>query len=293
LIGAIAVAVRKLQLSMEENIRHPRSSASSQLPLDGQPALVTGANSGIGRAIALSLAGAGADIAINYLENENAAHSLASEIEAMGRRAIILKADVGNEGDVIGMFESVIGMFGTIHILVNNAGLQADANIAEMSFRQWKLVLDTNLTGQFLCVREAAREFRRRGIVQNISNAAGKIICISSVHQHLAWGGHANYAASKGGVMMLMKSAAQELAPDRIRVNAIAPGAIRTPINRPAWATPEASERLRSMIPYGRIGEAEDIAQAATWLVSDAADYVTGTTLVIDGGLSLNLQRPD
>ena len=231
-------------------------------------------------------------MAINYVTNDDAARDLAQEIESIGRRALLLKGDVGNEDDVTRMFGAATEHFGTLHILVNNAGLQADAEIAHMTLQQWKSVLETNLTGQFLCMREAVREFGKRGIVGTVSKAAGKIICISSIHQKLAWAGHANYAASKGGVMMLMKSAARELAPKRIRVNAIAPGAIRTPINEPAWITPQAEEKLNSLIPYGRIGEVEDIAQAATWLASDAADYVTGTTLTIDGGLSLDPHGP-
>jgi len=261
--------------------------------LDGQPALITGANSGIGRAIALGLARAGCDIAINYIAKDDAACELAQEIESLGRRAILVKADVSDEDAVAGMFRSAIDTLGTIHILINNAGLQADADIDQMTLAQWKAVLDTNLTGQFLCMREAVREFKRRGIVREISKAAGKIVCVSSIHQSVAWAGHANYTASKGGVMMLMKSAALELAPKRIRVNAIAPGAIRTPINEAAWRTPEAYDALKAIIPDGRIGEAEEIAQAAVWLSSDAADYVTGATLTMDGGLSLSLRSHD
>jgi glucose 1-dehydrogenase len=255
--------------------------------LDNQPAFITGSNSGIGQAIALAMAAVGADIAINYIDKDDAACELAQRIEALGRRAIVLKGDVGKEDDVADMFRSAIGHFGTLHILVNNAGLQADADIVDMTLAQWDLILATNLTGQFLCMREAAREFRRRGILETVSRAAGKVICISSVHQKMAWAGHANYAASKGGVMMLMRSAALELAPARIRVNAIAPGAIRTPINHSAWETPQAHDTLAARIPYGRIGEVGDVAHAATWLASDAADYVTGATLAVDGGLSL------
>lgn len=274
--------------SSRPSTRADENLHKSSLALYDQPALITGANSGIGRSVALSLARAGADIAINYVAKADEAHALASEIQAMGRRVLLLKADVTNEDDVIDMFRLVKEHFGTLHILVNNAGLQADAEIEHMTLRQWRLVLDTNLTGQFLCLREAVREFRRRGIVESVSKAAGKVICISSVHQSLAWAGHANYAASKGGVMMLMKSAALELAPRRIRVNAVAPGAVQTPINEPAWNTPEAYSKLKAIIPAGRIGEGQDIAQAVAWLASDAADYLTGATLTVDGGLSLN-----
>jgi glucose 1-dehydrogenase len=148
-------------------------------------------------------------------------------------------------------------------------------------------VIGVNLTGQFLCTRAATREFKRRGVVPGISQAAGKIICMSSVHQQIPWAGHANYAASKGGVMLLMQSIAQELAPYFIRVNGIAPGAIRTPINTAAWETPAAYADLMTLVPYKRIGEPDDIAQAAVWLASDAADYVTGATLFVDGGMTL------
>jgi glucose 1-dehydrogenase len=156
-----------------------------------------------------------------------------------------------------------------------------------MTLEQWNEVIAVNLTGQFLCTREAAREFKRRGVVESVSVAAGKIICMSSVHQEIPWTGHANYAASKGGVMMLMRSIAQELAPHQVRVNSIAPGAIRTPINTAAWNTSAAYEDLMTHVPYKRIGEPDDIARAAVWLASDSADYVTGATLFVDGGMTL------
>jgi glucose 1-dehydrogenase len=255
--------------------------------LQGQPALVTGANSGIGKAVALGLAQAGADIVINYVTDPATAEDVAHQIEAMGRRAIAIKADVSNEAEVEAMFAQAVQHFGTLHIVVNNAGLQRDSPFDEMTLAQWQTVLNVNLNGQFLCSRSAIREFKRRGIDPALSQAAGKIICMSSVHEQIPWAGHANYAASKGGVMMLMKSLAQEVAPQRIRVNGIAPGAIRTPINTAAWETPEAYESLMTLVPYKRIGEPEDIAQAAIWLASEAADYVTGTTLFVDGGMTL------
>jgi glucose 1-dehydrogenase len=156
-----------------------------------------------------------------------------------------------------------------------------------MTLEQWQKVLAVNLTGQFLCAREAAREFIRRGPQPEISAATGKIICMSSVHEVIPWAGHVNYATSKGGIMLLMKSIAQELAPHKIRVNSIGPGAIKTPINKEAWDTPEAAEKLLTLIPYGRIGEPADIGKAAVWLASDEADYVTGITLFADGGMTL------
>jgi glucose 1-dehydrogenase len=253
----------------------------------GQKALVTGASSGIGRAIALSLGEAGADVVINYLSDEDKAQALADDIRARGVRAVALRADVSDETQVGEMFGSMIEEFGTIDILVNNAGLQQDAPFHELTLAQWNKVLAVNLTGQFLCSRAAVREFMRRGVRPQISCAAGKILCISSVHEVIPWAGHVNYAASKGGVMLMMKSLAQEVAPYRIRVNSICPGAIRTPINMEAWDTAEAYAELLKLIPYKRIGEAAEIGRAAVWLSSDYADYVHGISLFVDGGMTL------
>jgi len=256
-------------------------------PLAGQYALVTGANSGIGKAVAIEMAAAGAAIAVNYVAGDDAAHDVADEITAAGGKAIVLKADVSNEDQVSGMFEEAVAAFGTLDIVVANAGLQRDAAFAEMTLAQWNSVIGVNLTGQFLCARAAVREFLRRGRRPEVSRALGKIICMSSVHEVIPWAGHANYAASKGGVLMLMKTIAQELAPRGIRVNGLAPGATRTPINTDAWATPEAYDALMRLVPYKRIGEPEDIARAAIWLASDASDYVNGVTLFVDGGMTL------
>ena len=253
----------------------------------GQKALVTGASSGIGRAIALSLGEAGADVVINYVSDEDKAQALADDIRARGVRAVALRADVSDETQVGEMFGSMIEEFGTIDILVNNAGLQQDAPFHELTLAQWNKVLAVNLTGQFLCSRAAVREFMRRGVRPQISCAAGKILCISSVHEVIPWAGHVNYAASKGGVMLMMKSLAQEVAPYRIRVNSICPGAIRTPINMEAWDTAEAYAELLKLIPYKRIGEAAEIGRAAVWLASDYADYVHGISLFVDGGMTL------
>ncbi len=255
--------------------------------LRGQPALVTGANSGIGKAVAIGLARAGADVVVNYVANPGDADAVAHEIETLGRRALVIQADVSKEDEVDAMFARAIGHFGTLHVVVSNAGLQRDSPYDKMTLEQWNTVIGVNLTGQFLCTRAAAREFKRRGVDERVSVAAGKILCMSSVHQEIPWAGHANYAASKGGIMMLMRSIAQELAPHRIRVNSIAPGAIRTPINTAAWDTRAAYEDLMTLIPYKRIGEPDDIARAAVWLASDAADYVTGATLFVDGGMTL------
>jgi glucose 1-dehydrogenase len=257
------------------------------MKLRGQKALVTGANSGIGRAVAVALGEAGADVVVNYVSNPASAAEAVSEIQAAGVQAYAHEADVSREDEVEAMFRAMIDRFGTIDILVSTAGIQRDSKIADMSLDAWHGVLAVNLTGQFLCARAAIREFRRRGVVSEVSRAAGKIICMSSVHQEIPWAGHVNYAASKGGIMMMMKSLAQEVAPERIRVNAIAPGAIRTPINRNTWNTAEAYANLMKLIPYGRIGEPEDVARAAVWLASDDSDYVVGATLFIDGGMSL------
>ena len=255
--------------------------------LEGQIALVTGASSGIGAGIAKALANEGAAVVINYSSSPEKADKVKNEIQSGGGTAITFKADVSKEEEVLAMFNEIFKQFGTVDILVNNAGLQKDAKFHEMSLAEWNHVIAINLTGQFLCAREAIKEFLRRGVVAETSKAAGKIICISSVHEVIPWAGHANYAASKGGVMMLMKSIAQEYAPMKIRVNSIGPGAIRTPINHAAWQTPHAYEQLLKLIPQKRIGEAEDIGGAAVWLASDDADYVNGITLFVDGGMLL------
>jgi glucose 1-dehydrogenase len=255
--------------------------------LQDQTALVTGASSGIGFAVAEALAEAGAAVIVNYVSHGEDAERLAAGIREAGGRALAAKADVSDEGEVQRLFRDAIAQFGTIDVLVANAGLQRDAAFAEMTLADWRKVIDVNLTGQFLCCREAVREFRRRGPRPQVSKALGKIVCMSSVHEVIPWAGHVNYAASKGGIMLMMKSLAQEVAQHRIRVNAIAPGAIRTPINRAAWETPEAEAELLRLIPYGRIGEPQDVAKAALWLASDESDYITGTTLFVDGGMTL------
>jgi glucose 1-dehydrogenase len=268
----------------------PNSSAPKPaIPglLKGQKALVTGANSGIGRGVALALGQAGADVAVNYIVDDDAAQAVVEQLQGFGVKALKVKADVSDEGQVTAMFRQTIEALGTVDILVANAGLQRDSTFREMTLAEWNKVIGVNLTGQFLCAREAVREFTRRGVVPAVSCAAGKIICMSSVHQEIPWSGHANYASSKGGIKQLMESLAQEVAPMKIRVNAIAPGAIRTPINTSAWNTPEAYKSLMTLVPYGRIGEPEDIARAAVWLASDQSDYVVGTTLFVDGGMTL------
>ncbi len=249
--------------------------------------MVTGASSGIGAAVAKALADAGAAVGVNYSGHPEGAGKVVEEIRSAGGEAVALRADVGNESQIQAMFREMIKTFGTVDILVNNAGIQNDAPFNEMTLDQWSRVISINLTGQFLCAREAVREFLHRGVIPAVSCAAGKIICISSVHEVIPWAGHANYAASKGGVMMLMKTMAQELAPNRIRVNSLCPGAIKTPINTAAWSTPEAEAGILRLIPYGRVGEPADIGRAAAWLASDEADYINGASIFVDGGMTL------
>ena len=255
--------------------------------LRGQKALVTGANSGIGKAVAIRLAEEGADVVVNFVSGEAQAQEVVDEIKAAGGNAIAVQADVSKEDQVSTMFKAMLTAYGTIDILVHNAGLQRDSRFEEMTLDEWNTVIGVNLTGQFLCAREAVREFKRRGVVPLVSCAAGKIISMSSVHEVIPWAGHVNYAASKGGVMLMTKSIAQEVAPYRIRVNSVCPGAVRTPINTAAWATPEAYDELMKLIPYRRIGEPGDIARAVAWLASDEADYANGISLFIDGGMTL------
>ncbi len=256
--------------------------------LERQKALVTGASSGIGHAVAIALGEAGADVCLNYVgANRAGAEDAVDRILAAGSRAFACEADVSEEAQVQALFERAIAEFGTLDVLVNNAGVQQDASIDTMTLADWNRVIGINLTGQFLCAREAIREFKRRGVVPEVSRAAGKILCMSSVHEVIPWAGHVNYAASKGGVLMMMKTLAQEVAPHHIRVNSICPGAIQTPLNHAAWATPEALHQLLKLIPYGRIGQPGDIARVAVWLASDEADFITGHSLFVDGGSTL------
>src|SRR5215469_13479416 len=250
--------IRRTRLSQRESImRNPQQDIGVRTGapertiakvLAGQKALVTGANSGIGQAAAIALGQAGADVVVNYVAGE--AEAVVEAIRRSGAEAYAQKADVSQEDQVEDMFRHMVERFGTVDILVNNAGLQRDAAFHEMTLAQWDTVIGVNLTGQFLCARAAVREFLRRGIVPAVSRAAGKIICMSSVHEVIPWAGHANYASSKGGIMLLMKSLAQEVAPHRIRVNSIAPGAIRTPINTSAWSTEKAYDQLMTLVPY-------------------------------------------
>lgn len=256
--------------------------------LAGQTAIVTGGNSGIGRAVALGLGRDGANVVINYYSHPERAEEMVEQLNNDGicGEAIAVQADVSKEEDVINLFKKGIDRFGTIDICVANAGMQIDHKLHEMPMKAWQRVIDVNLTGQFLCAREAIKEFLRRGMRPDVSTALGKIIHMSSVHEVIPWAGHANYAASKGALVMLMQSIAQGYGPMKIRCNSIAPGAIQTDINKAAWETPAALEKLNMLIPYKRIGQPSDIGAAAAWLASDESDYVNGTTLFIDGGMT-------
>ncbi len=259
--------------------------AASPYRLDRQVALVTGASSGIGHAVAATLARAGAAVAIHYNSQPEPAEALAREIEQAGGTARAIGADVSDEAAVIGLFDETVAAFGGIDIVVANSGMQKDAPSAEMTLADWRRVIDVNLTGQFLTAREAIRRFERQGD-RGVSRAIGKILCMSSVHEVIPWAGHVNYAASKGGVAMMMRTLAQEVAPKRIRINSIAPGAVRTAINEAATEG-EAARKLLALIPYRRIGDAQDVADAALFLASDLSDYVVGATLFVDGGMTL------
>ena len=256
--------------------------------LCGQTAIVTGANSGIGASVAESLAKEGANVVINYISKPEVAEEMANTIckDSSCGDAIAIKADVSNEDQVVNMFKQTIDKFGTVDICVANAGLQRDYAMHEMPLKEWQLVIDVNLTGQFLCAREAIKEFLKRGHRPDVSKALGKILHMSSVHEIIPWAGHANYAASKGAIVMLMQTIAQEYGPRGVRANSIAPGAIKTPINRDAWETPEALKELNKLIPYKRIGNPSDIGSAAVWLCSDESDYINGTTLFVDGAMT-------
>ncbi len=274
-------------MNSDDHFSTPQLRSDFRGLLAGQKALVTGGSSGIGRAVAIALAEAGAEVVINFIGPQEAADEVVATIQKIGTKVMPIRADVSCEDEVQRMFKQVIEELGTIDILVNNAGIQIDAPIDKMTIEQWNSVIGTNLTGQFLCAREAIREFKRRGVVSAVSVSAGKIICMSSVHEVIPWGGHVNYAASKGGVMLLMKSIAQEVAALKIRVNSICPGAVRTPMNRSAWETREAYDGLMNLIPYKRIGEPQEIGQLAVFLASDYADYITGASIFADGGMAL------
>ena len=255
------------------------------ISLKGQRAIVTGASSGIGRAIALAFGKAGADVIVHFRSGDKEAQEVVSEITKFGSKAVSVKADMLKPDEVRKLFETAKKEFDGLDILVANAGIQKDSSFISMTLEEWKEVIDVNLTGQFICAQEAVKMFCSNKLKPNC--ARGKIIFMNSVHQTIPWAGRVNYAASKGGLKLMMESLAQEVSQEKIRVNAIAPGAIKTDINREAWENPEKEKDLIKLIPYGRVGVVEDVAHAALWLASDESDYVIGTTLYVDGGMTL------
>lgn len=252
-----------------------------------QTVLVTGASSGIGQGIAIAFGQKGANVIINYHSDEEGANYTLDMIRKGGGNGFIHKADVGQEEEVTVMFKKAVDEYKSIDVLISNAGIQKDSSFADMTLDQWNKVINTNLTGYFLCSREAVKHFASKEVSSPEAKAVGSIIFISSVHDIIPWAGHVNYASSKGGILMLMKSLALEVAPKKIRVNGISPGAIATDINDDVWKDEEKMKELLKLIPYKRIGLPEDIARVAVWLASEESDYITGTTIYVDGGMTL------
>ncbi|MGH2858220.1 MAG: glucose 1-dehydrogenase [Solirubrobacteraceae bacterium] len=262
--------------------------------LDGRKAIVTGGSTGIGKATAQRLVAEGASVCVNYYSeqeadgarelvqqlNSGSSSSSSSGSGSGSAKAIAVQADVGSEDEVVAMVRKTVDELGGLDLLVNNAGIEKQIPLVEMSAKDWGAVIQTNLTGSFLCLREAAK-------VMIAAGGGGTIVNMSSVHEFIPWPGFAHYCASKGGVKLLMETAARELAPKNIRVLNIAPGAIVTPINKFVLDDPEQKHAVEAEIPLGRMGKPEEIAAAVVWAASEQASYVTGTTLVVDGGMSL------
>jgi glucose 1-dehydrogenase len=249
--------------------------------LEGRKAIVTGAASGIGRATAERLGAEGASVCVNYYSKRERgdAEAVVAAIEQAGTKAFAFQTDVGEEPAVERMVAQAAKQLGGVDLLVNNAGIEKQVALLEMSLEDWNAILRTNLTGSFLCMREAGKLMA--------AGSGGTIVNISSVHEFIPWPGFAHYCASKGALKLLMETAARELAGKGIRVLNIAPGAIVTPINKFVLDDPEAKHAVEEEIPLGRMGNPEEIAAAVAWLASDQASYVTGTTVVVDGGMSL------
>jgi glucose 1-dehydrogenase len=252
--------------------------------LAGKLALVTGSSRGIGRAIVLRFAQEGADVAINYSRDEAPARDVLSEVEAIGRRGILIKANLANVSETRAMVDEVVSRFDRLDILVNNAGIEKKAPFWEVTEQDYDKVVDVNLKGVFFASQAMVQQLRR-------TKRPGRIINISSVHEDLPFPGFASYCASKGGVRMLTRNLAVELGPLGITINAIAPGAIATPINENLLNNPQQLNALIDQIPLGRLGMPEDVAGLAVFLASEDASYVTGATYFVDGGLTWNYEE--
>lgn len=246
--------------------------------LAGKVAIVTGAGSGIGHAIALRFGSEGASIVVNYFGYEAEAEALAGQLSEAGHRSIALKADVSSSAEVAAMVDRAVAEFGRVDVLVNNAGIESPAPFLEMTEQHWDQIVDVDLKGAFLCAQACGRVMQKMG--------GGSIVNISSIHEDVPFPGFTHYCAAKGGLRMLMRNAALELAPLKIRINNIAPGAIKTPIQTATGADFAAKERrLDEIIPLGRMGTPEEVAQVALFLASERSSYVTGSTYYVDGGM--------
>jgi glucose 1-dehydrogenase len=248
--------------------------------LNGRRAIVTGGDSGIGQAVCFELAAHGAAVAINYVGSPDEAQRMVAEIQGAGAKALAVAMDVSSESDVQGAFAAVVEAFGGVDLLVNNAGVEHPYELLDMPLEAWRKVIDVNLTGAFLCAREAARTMRD-------GKTPGTIVNISSVHEQIAWERFSHYCASKGGLKLFAQSIAKELAPLGIRVVNVAPGAVDTPINKSVLENAQESATVLAEVPLGRWGHVSDIARAVAWLASEQASYVTGATLFVDGGMTL------
>ncbi len=249
------------------------------ISLDQKRAVVTGGNSGLGEAIALGLAGAGAKVAINYVTHPEAAESLVLRIKDQHGEAIALQADISDPEAVAQMFGRIDKVWGGIDILINNAGIDGDRAFGwQADIAAWRKVIEVNLFGAFYCSREALKRM--------VPQKSGVVLSISSVHEVIAWSGYSAYTSSKAAVGMLTKTLAQEAAPHGVRVLAVGPGAIKTPINRSVWSDPQNLKDLLEKIPLKRIGQPEEVARMVVVLVSEVASYVTGGTIFVDGGMT-------